>query len=131
MKEFPMDTSVREIWKLFPLRIRGPRISRCHQAPTLLVQSMKGGKVTQNCYKCGELDTITQKEVDDLHLWIACPECNEPMRSTSVDHHGTYGYMCDACQVCIRLADLLPRWDQIQLKATSSGDNATLAMAVV
>jgi hypothetical protein len=111
MAEYPLDPVIREMWKLYPLRIPGFRVSRCCQEPTVLVQSMQGGYVTQNCSKCGGSDTLKQDEFRQLQLWVACPGCKGRMLATIVDLN--YAYCCDACDLNIRLADLLPRWSDI------------------
>jgi hypothetical protein len=49
-------------WKSYPIRIPGPRLSKCHGKPTLLVQSTQGGFVTANCSECGDRDTLSEDE---------------------------------------------------------------------
>jgi hypothetical protein len=53
-----IDPKIREIWRVYPVRISGRSMSRCCNQPTVLVQSMKGGFVTRNCPKCGQPDTL-------------------------------------------------------------------------
>jgi len=38
MQHYPIDQAVREIWKIYPVRIQGRSRSACHDLPTLLVQ---------------------------------------------------------------------------------------------
>ena len=111
MREYPVDPMIHDMWKLFPLRIPGQRLSRCCQTATLLVQSMDGGFVTQNCAKCGNSDSLKSEEFEALHLWVACPECRSRMAARMVELN--YGYVCDECELSILLADLLPRWSDL------------------
>jgi hypothetical protein len=62
--EYPPE--VTKSWKSYPIRLVGPRASRCHNKPTLLVQSMGGGYVSANCSECGGKDTLSPEhpEVD-------------------------------------------------------------------
>src|SRR6266446_3121222 len=78
MRLLPADPAIRGVWKTFPVRFEGPRVSRCCSWPTVLVQSMDGGFVTSNCSKCGKYETLSRAEFDDLAIWMACPECGDP-----------------------------------------------------
>ena len=110
MEVFPLDPKVRDIWKIFPLRIPGLSMSDCCGEPTLLVQSMDGGFVTRNCSRCGESTTLPETVFkDELDLWVACPECGERMKPDVLPDKN-YGYVCVSCDVGVKLADLLPRW---------------------
>jgi len=112
MREFPIDSKVREMWKLYPLRIPGRPLSSCCQTQTVLVQSMEGGFVTQNCSKCGKNTSLGKQEFYNLHLWVACPECKQQMKPAIITNNN-YGYECQKCQLSIKLASLLPRWSDI------------------
>jgi hypothetical protein len=107
-------------WKTYPVRVGGPRLSKCHQAPTLLVESMEGGFVTANCSKCGGKDVLRLEEFQGLGLWVGCPLCRASMNSQllskisgSAVGAGNYGYTCFGCRICIYLSDLLPRWEDV------------------
>jgi hypothetical protein len=113
MQEHPLDPQIRESWKLIPIRIQGPSTSRCCQSPTLLVQSMEGGFVTQNCSSCGNYVTLSAHEfLSQLDLWVACPRCKRRMRAGTV-LKSNYGYSCADCDIAIKLASILPRWEDI------------------
>lgn len=86
MKEVPVDDSIREIWKKYPLRISGLKDSRCHGKPTVLVQSMDGGFVTRNCPECGGYESLSETDFHLLGLWVACPDCRQPMTSRTGTH---------------------------------------------
>src|SRR5436190_21497209 len=88
-------------WKTYPVRVRGPRPSKCHHAPTLLVQSMSRGFVSANCSECGGKDVLRQDEFLNLDIWVGCPQCNRPMDPTLLSEvrgtarlAGNYGYVC-------------------------------------
>jgi hypothetical protein len=117
---FAYDPEEVNGWKSHPVRVRGPRLSRCHAAPTLLVQSMEGGFVTANCSECGAKDTLTASEFLSLALWVSCPECKRQMQSNLMSEvkgaarlASNYGYACDDCRLYVRLADLLPHWEDV------------------
>jgi hypothetical protein len=109
MKELPVDDTIREIWKKYPLRIYGGKDSPCHGKPTVLVQSMRGGYVTRNCPECGGRESFSDLDFHRLGLWVACPDCKQPMIAQRVPN-SNYGYVCVQCQSFIKLAALLPRW---------------------
>lgn len=109
MREYPVDPQVREIWKKYPLRISGLAKSACCGLPTVLVEGAKGGWVTRNCPKCGQKDLLPEADFRSLGLWVACPECKHPMIAGKLAH-SNYGYICEGCDLGIKLADLLPRW---------------------
>lgn len=107
-----MDQGIRGIWKIYPVRIPGASLSRCHSEPTILVQSMEGGFVTRNCPACGNPETLPQRTfLHEIDLWVACPQCKGRMAPGIVDRN--YAFACDKCQVSIDLSDLLPRWSEI------------------
>ena len=111
MKEYTYSSEETQGWKSYPVRVQGPKLSRCCQATSLLVQSMKGGFVTSNCAKCGKRSTLTRPQFEALHLWVSCPECGRKMEpGMFIDN---YGYRCESCRVFIQLATLLPFWDDI------------------
>jgi ribosomal protein S27E len=107
--EFDVDAVLA--WKTYPVRVIGPRFSRCCSKPTLLVQSMTGGFVTANCSACGNKETLALGEFKQLGLWVSCPRCKK--RMNTFDAWGNYAYSCDACDIYILLADILPRWEDL------------------
>ena len=111
MRELPVDEAIREIWKKYPLRLYGLRNSKCHGKPTVLVQSMEGGFVTRNCPECGKGEYLSEADFHELGLWVACPECRQPMTAGMVAKN--YGYICEPCQNFIKLAALLPRYSDL------------------
>jgi hypothetical protein len=72
MKEVPVDESIREIWKKYPLRISGLKDSRCHGKPTVLVQSMDGGSLPE-----------IVPTAEDMSLYLkptsTCSVCGSPV----------------------------------------------------
>ena len=58
IREYKIDPN---IWKEYPVRISGLKESSCCKSPTVLVQSMEGGFVTRNCWKCGHFETLPEK----------------------------------------------------------------------
>jgi hypothetical protein len=109
-------------WKSYPARIRGPRLSDCHQAPTLLVHSMERGFVTQNCSDCGNRFPVSLSEFEALGLWVGCPNCNRPMGPEKLQQvigptrrAANYAFVCEHCRVFIWLMDLLPGWDEVRV----------------
>ena len=111
VKEYKINPN---IWKEYPIRISGQEPSKCHKEQTVLVQSKEGGFVTRNCWKCGSSETLPAKVFFSLNLLVACPECKRPMRETKEDLDGrNYGYVCDKCEIGIKLADLLPHYKDI------------------
>lgn len=93
------------------IRIQGPRISRCCNAPTLLVQSMSGGFVTANCSECGQKSGLRRDEFYDLNVWVSCPECRTRMDPAILNKN--YGYKCGKCSWNAELSSMVPQWDEI------------------
>ena len=112
MKELPVDDAIRGIWKKYPVRISGLKDSRCHGKPTVLVQSLDGGFVTRNCPECGGFESLPEIDFYRLGLWVACPDCQQPMIPQRVPN-SNYGYVCEKCQSYLKLAALLPRWTDL------------------
>ncbi len=111
MKIIPYDLETKAGWKSYPVRIQGVGKSNCHNQPRLLVQSMEGGFVTQNCSACGQFNTLSDAEWRLLDLWVACPECRKRMRAGMVAKN--YGFICPGCDIAITLASILPRWEDL------------------
>jgi hypothetical protein len=49
--------------------------------------------------------------LNDLDLWVACPECKNRMVPTMIKPN--YVYCCNDCDIYIKLAALLPRWEDL------------------
>jgi hypothetical protein len=112
-------------WKSYPAHVVGPSLSRCHQQPTVLVQSKKSGFVSANCSRCGKPDTLSPRCFERLPLWVSCPSCKRRMepcvackvRAPAVGApckvDTNYKYACFRCRLFVLLADLLPDWDDL------------------
>ena len=76
---------------------------------------MDGGFVTRNCPECGQKTTLPEHAFfNDLDIWVACPECKQRMKPAWVDNNrNNYGYHCETDDLGIRLADLLPSWEDL------------------
>jgi endogenous inhibitor of DNA gyrase (YacG/DUF329 family) len=112
MREYLIDPGVKEIWKIYPVRIEGQSTSSCHGLPTVLVQSMEGGFVTRNCPACGKSQTLPESVyLNELKLWVACPECKQRMKQSMMFKN--YAFVCEPCEIFIKLAELLPRWSDL------------------
>lgn len=117
--KFAAECRVR--WRDYPVRIIGP-MSKCHEAPTLLVRSMTGGFVTANCTECGEPQSINMNEFEAAHMttWISCPVCRRRMEIGKLaeiregrKRAGNYGYSCGNCNICFLAGEILPDWRDI------------------
>jgi endogenous inhibitor of DNA gyrase (YacG/DUF329 family) len=112
MREYQIDPKIREMWKVYPVRIEGRSTSWCHREPTLLVQSMEGGFVTRNCPTCGKFETLPEAVfLKELNLWVACPNCKRRMKPGVVFKN--YAFVCETCDIFVKLAELLPRWSDL------------------
>lgn len=111
MRQYPTDSEIWRIWRIYPVRIPGQSISPCHNEQTVLVQSMDGGFVTRNCPQCGSKDTLPGYVFQNLDLWVACLQCKARMTPEIVDKN--YAFACHRCELYVRLADLLPRWTDL------------------
>jgi hypothetical protein len=107
MRVYPYNNEIKACWKSYPVRIQGNRI--CHSLPTVLVESMGGGFVTQNCIKCNSKYTLSFEEFKNLEIFVSCPECKEYMSSDIVNKN--YSFVCKKCDLSIPLASILPKWD--------------------
>lgn len=95
-----------------PLRIEGLRRSSCCSWPTVLVQSMKGGFVTQNCTKCGKPHSLSEHAFFHLlRCAVDCPNCGDRMYKDFVGYN--YGFKCPTCNSALSLAILVPWWYDI------------------
>ncbi len=112
MKIHPLDPNIRGFWKVYPVRIRGDsECPKCRQE-TVLVQSMSGGFVTQNCPRCNDPKTLPFDTFRQLGIWVACPECKSRM-TPEILPDKNYGYICQQCDIGIPLFELLPRWEDL------------------
>ena len=113
MRRFIYDKNTCDGWKSYPIRITlDNRVSQCCSQPVVLVQSMEGGYVTANCFRCGKKDTISENEFKGLRLMVSCPECKDIMLPGVIEKN--YSYYCESCQLYIRLSDLLPYWTELK-----------------
>lgn len=113
MRHYEYDKDTCDGWKSYPVRVAlHNRVSGCCSQPLVLVQSMGGGFVTANCYECGRKDTLSESEFKGLRLMVSCPECKRVMAHGYIDKN--YSYHCEGCQLYIRLADLLPYWQDLK-----------------
>ena len=114
LKEYPVDPKIRKIWKKYPLRLSSGLKSDCCRMLTVLVQSMEGGFVPQNCPSCGQFRYLSWETFrHQLDLWVACPTCKKAMEPDRLPDQN-YGHVCGQCNLCIPLAALLPRWQDIR-----------------
>ena len=101
-------------WKDTPIRFKGPSPSSCCHWPTVLVQSMSGGFVRQNCTKCG-YGTRLVREYDFLYRLdcvVVCPYCRHAMyREVLWDKN--YGFVCHDCRIGLWLAAIVPDWSDV------------------
>ena len=112
MRIHSVDPNVRSIWKVYPVRIpAGSKCLKCEQE-TVLVQSMNGGFVTQNCPRCNNSTTLPKHRFKQLAVWVACPECKSRM-TPEILPDKNYGYTCRQCDIGIPLFALLPRWEDL------------------
>lgn len=81
--------------------------SRCCGSKSLIVQSRAGGFITQNCESCGTPRRITIQQLPTL----PCRHCDCELRKTR-DRRGNYVYSCLTCSLSLRVADLVPRWQE-------------------
>jgi hypothetical protein len=111
MRRFEYDKETCDGWRSYPVRITLDRVSSCCSTWLVLVQSMKGGFVTADCFKCGRKHTVKGYEFQKLPLIVCCPECKGVMAARMVDKN--YSYVCEPCDLFIDLADILPKWTDI------------------
>lgn len=113
MESIQIGSTIRDFWRVYPVRIPGHSTCRSCSEPTVLVHSMEGGFVTRNCPKCNHPNKLP-KEIfrDKLDLWVACPRCKKRMEPDILPDKN-YGYVCRVCNVSIALFELLPRYEDL------------------
>ena len=112
LRERFIRPEIREVfWKSYPVRLSTGALSRCCRRPMLLVAAMTGGFVTENCSACGTAGRVSEDEFLRLVLWVACPECRQPMVKEIVRKN--YAFSCEPCGIFIKLSSLLPRWQDL------------------
>jgi len=116
MRQYKCENEKAEGWRCYPIRVVGAFRSKCHHAPTLLVESKPGGYVTTNCSVCNERDrSFDFQQFMSLDLWVSCPECGRRMEPGKVPPKDqNYGYTCQACQLYVWLSQLLPRYEGVR-----------------
>ena len=83
-------------------------LSWCCRARRVLVESMPGGFVTQNCTHCGRCRTVLPHELPDRK----CEICEAQLVVRMID--GTnYFYACPGCGDHRKLAALLPHYSEL------------------
>ena len=112
MWRYVYDENICNGWKSYPLRLIINRVSKCCRKWLVLVQSMGGGYVTANCFKCGTKEPLTFEEFDRLPFIFCCPKCKQEMEPKVVEKN--YCYICQVCDLYIRFADLLPNWNELK-----------------
>jgi type I restriction enzyme R subunit len=93
------------------LRIKGPKLSKCHSASTLIVQTSTGGMVSANCSKCNKQQTLTRDEFFNLDVWVSCVKCRIRMAPQYVTSN--YGFVCPNCNWRCFLASLVPHYSEL------------------
>ena len=91
-----------------PRFLKSDTLSRCHNSPFLLVQSRKGGFVSQNCLKCSRPDYVTMGQLPKLR----CESCLGNLE-VGTNRDGNYEYSCQTCQRVWSLPNMLPRWSDL------------------
>lgn len=105
---YPIDEEIRKVLKeKYPSGIPGHSKSICCDEQTVLFQYSEGGFVKCKCQKCGEEENLSDIEFEKLDLTVECPKCKKPMKPGRVIY-SNYGYLCEGCDLEIKLADLLP-----------------------
>jgi NAD-dependent SIR2 family protein deacetylase len=112
MRRYEYDKDICDGWQSYPIRLTTESLTECHKQPAVLVQSMEGGFVTANCWKCEKSIYLSEYEFKRLPVMVSCPECKNIMISKMVDKN--YCFVCEDCELYIRLADLLPRWGDLK-----------------
>lgn len=83
-------------------------LSWCCRAQRVLVESMPGGFVTQNCVRCGRYQPVPQDELPDRK----CETCATQLEVRMVDGLN-YFYVCPGCGARRKLASLLPHYSEL------------------
>ena len=113
MKRYTYNPETAHGWKSYPIRVVGPGKSPCCEQPKILVESSEGGFVPSNCSKCGEKDNLSIEEFKSLGIWVVCPECRRKMEPVQ-NSEKNYVFECRQCEIYIWLADLLPKWKDLE-----------------
>lgn len=92
------------------LELNGKYLSKCHNMPTLLVQSRSSGFVTQDCtyLGCGHSYIIGISELPTLF----CSTCHEEIYPSQDKPSKPYYYECASCGQRWPLHTLIPYWDE-------------------
>jgi endogenous inhibitor of DNA gyrase (YacG/DUF329 family) len=53
--------------------------------------------VTRNCPDCGGYESLSEADFHLLGLWVACPDCRQPMTAGRVPT-ANYGFICERCK---------------------------------
>ena len=80
MQRYKYDENISKGWNSYPIRLTlERRLSRCCSQPLVITQSMEGGFVTANCFKCGpsRYELLSEDEFKKLPLIVCCPKCKK------------------------------------------------------
>lgn len=105
------NNELEKNWKNYPVLITSGNLSNCCKADLILVQSMEGGFVTQNCIECGEKYSLSEYELKGLNILIICPICKAEAYFDIKDKN--YVIVCSDCRIYLKFADILPFWSEI------------------
>ena len=111
MRRYKVGESIRASWEDYPVRIKGVRKSQCCGNPTLLVRTSQGGFVEEMCSTCRKLENLSKPDFLTIshRLYVKCPECGGEMAvDTERREHGNYAFLCEPCDLLLRLGDLVP-----------------------
>ena len=86
----------------------GSRKSFCHNAKCMIVQSRKGGFVSQDCVVCGKSFLLPFNQLPDIN----CKRCGHVM-TKGFDDRGNYLYSCPHCHWSRVLWDMVPHWSEL------------------
>lgn len=92
---------------LTQLRITTGELSKCCNAPVIVVQSMKGGLITKNCLHCNYYRSFRMTEFQELHICVVCADCGQQAEPTKVGSN--YGYRCECGWKC-ELAEIVAHY---------------------
>ena len=108
-------TGKRDLDSLPLMQLRIMTGQKCYlcQEPMIVVQSMSGGFITQNCTKCNTSKSVSKAGFYELaeSVYVSCPDCRKRMGSSMVRKN--YGFCCDGCGRSYELAALAPHYSDI------------------
>ena len=82
---------------------------RCkHVTRKIIVQSRRGGFVSQDCEACGASRYLPESALPQL----TCGKCRRPLAKYR-DAYSNYAFRCVPCGVQFRLWDFVPSWQEL------------------